>query len=714
MRTLWKRELQGYFHTATGYLFVGVFLLISSVLYYLQILRPRSGDLPAFLSQLCYLWMLLSPLLTMRLMAEEKQKQTDQLLLTSPVSLPAIVCGKYLAATTVLLLTAALTLPFVLISALYGTVYPAELSVCYLGFLLQGCAFAALDLYLSACAATPMAAAAAAFGANFLLWVLDLAETSVQSPFLSSVLRFFSLYRQTEPFLMGQLSFASLLFDFAFIAAFLILTVFHVDRKRWGGKVRPGRLRYGSVSAAMLALLLCALTALSLGAQALEKNKGWRVDLSFNSITSQAPETVEILKGLKTPVHIWALYRKGDEDAPLFELLDRYTAASSQITWEQTDPTLNPALLARFTTAAEAPTSDSLIVHCEETGRFRLLTAADFVSVSVDPETGEYAYAGWTYERSLTGAISYVTRERIPQAVIVQGHGELDGEALADFVSLLENNNYEVVWQDLTQDYTPDPADLLIFFSPLRDLTQAELDKLTAFAARGGSFLFTCDYTDPLSDMPRYASLLRSYGIEPLEGIVLADPDAADTYYSGNPVFLLPELCPTDLTLDLIASGADHLLFPGARAFAGGEETDRNLTVLSLVQSGETSYLKSLASGTDNLSRTPQDPQQSFPLALQARRVTTEGYISRAVAVGCSAALTDAQLYAMTDAQPFLIRTLEFLLRLDAQDLNILARTALRPGLSPGSATLGSVLLCALPLSVLFAALLILVPRRRR
>ena len=188
MRTLWKRELQGYFHTATGYLFVGVFLLISSVLYYLQILRPRSGDLPAFLSQLCYLWMLLSPLLTMRLMAEEKQKQTDQLLLTSPVSLPAIVCGKYLAATTVLLLTAALTLPFVLISALYGTVYPAELSVCYLGFLLQGCAFAALDLYLSACAATPMAAAAAAFGANFLLWVLDLAETSVQSPFISSVL----------------------------------------------------------------------------------------------------------------------------------------------------------------------------------------------------------------------------------------------------------------------------------------------------------------------------------------------------------------------------------------------------------------------------------------------------------------------------------------------------------------------------------------------
>ena len=94
MRAIWKRELQSYFFTPMGYIFIGVFLLISSVLFFLSILRQHSGDLPTFIGQMSYLWMLLSPVLTMRLLAEERQKRTDQLLLTSPVSLTGIVNGK--------------------------------------------------------------------------------------------------------------------------------------------------------------------------------------------------------------------------------------------------------------------------------------------------------------------------------------------------------------------------------------------------------------------------------------------------------------------------------------------------------------------------------------------------------------------------------------------------------------------------------------------
>ena len=234
MKAIWKRELQSYFYTAAGYVFIGVFLAVSSILFYMQILRQRSGDLPNFIAEMCYLWMLLSPILTMRLLAEEKQKKTDQLLLTSPVSLPGIVIGKYLAAVTVLLITTGLTLLFVLVVAIYGTVYPAELAVNYLGFVLQGCAFAAMDLFLSGCAGTPVTAAVLAFGANFLLWILDLLENAVQVGWISDVLRFMSLYRRNEPFMMGQLSFAGLLFDLSFIAAFLVLTVYRLDRKRYG------------------------------------------------------------------------------------------------------------------------------------------------------------------------------------------------------------------------------------------------------------------------------------------------------------------------------------------------------------------------------------------------------------------------------------------------------------------------------------------------
>lgn len=234
MNTVRKRELQGYFYTPVGYVFIGVFLTVSSVLFYLEILRQRSGDLPTFIHDMSYLWMLLSPILTMRLLAEEKQKKTDQLLLTSPVSLPGIVAGKYLAAVTVLFMTAGLTLLFVLVVAIYGRVYPAELAVNYLGFILQGCAFAAMDLFLSGCAGTPVTAAVLAFGANFLMWILDLLENAVQAEWISEALRFLSLYRRNEPFVLGQLSFSALLYDLSFIAVFLALTVWHMDRKRYG------------------------------------------------------------------------------------------------------------------------------------------------------------------------------------------------------------------------------------------------------------------------------------------------------------------------------------------------------------------------------------------------------------------------------------------------------------------------------------------------
>ena len=214
--------------------------------------------------------------------------------------------------------------------------------------------------------------------------------------------------------------------------------------------------------------------------------------------------------------------------------------------------------------------------------------------------------------------------------------------------------------------------------------------------------------------MANYSALLRSYGFLPQEGIVIANQKAEDTYYNGNQVWLLPEMCSTDLTVDLIASGANHLLLPGSRAFAEPEESDRNLTAAVVLRSGATSDRKVLTAQTTSIDKAAEDEEGAFPLALEARRVTTEGYVSRAFIIGCSAALADQQLYAMTDSQQVTIRVMEFLLKTDASNLQIAPKEAIRPALGTGSTSLGSVLLVALPLSVLFAALLILGPRRDR
>lgn len=234
MIAIWKREMQAYFYTPVGYVFMGVFLTLSSVMFFVQIMQTRSGDLLTFIGQMSYLWMLLCPVLTMRLLSEEKQKRTDQLLLTSPVSIAGIVFGKYLAAVAVMLVTVALTGFLVMIVAVWGVAYPAELGAGYLGFVLQGCAFIAVDLFVSEKCSNPVTAAMAGFGVNLCLWMMDMLVSSVPDG-IGKILTFLSLYSRNEPFLMGQLSFATVVYDLSVAAAFLMLTIYALDAGRYRG-----------------------------------------------------------------------------------------------------------------------------------------------------------------------------------------------------------------------------------------------------------------------------------------------------------------------------------------------------------------------------------------------------------------------------------------------------------------------------------------------
>lgn len=233
MRAILRRELQSYFYTPAAYVYMGVFLMLGSVFFAVNNLAARSGDVLTLLWDMSYLWLLLSPILTMRSFAGERKSRTDQLLFTSPVSLPSVVCGKFFAASAVLLLTVLFSLLYPLVVIIYGKIYPGELFAGYLGFILQGCFFIALDMHFSARASSPTTAAVMAFGANMLFWLLDVVNSAVDLSLFSGVLDFISPYIRYEPFTLGQLSFASLLYYVLCIALFLYLTVRQLDKRRW-------------------------------------------------------------------------------------------------------------------------------------------------------------------------------------------------------------------------------------------------------------------------------------------------------------------------------------------------------------------------------------------------------------------------------------------------------------------------------------------------
>lgn len=233
MRTIWKRDLLAYFHTPVGYVFMGVFLTLSGLIFYLYNLQSLSSDLLTFLSQLTLLTMLLCPLLTMRLLCEDRQKRTDQMVLTSPVSVAGMVTGKYLSAACVMVITILLTNVYTLIVAICGKVYPGEWFVGYLGFTLQSLGFLALDLFVSCFAKNQMTGALAGFAANFLLWMTDLLAGSLSVSWLQEALNFISLYDRYEPFRLGQFSFSGTLFFLSFIAACLVGAVRVLDARRF-------------------------------------------------------------------------------------------------------------------------------------------------------------------------------------------------------------------------------------------------------------------------------------------------------------------------------------------------------------------------------------------------------------------------------------------------------------------------------------------------
>lgn len=235
MKAIYFKELQGYFLTSVGYVFIGVFLFLSSLFFTLGNLTERSSNMLYLLRNMSYLWMLLCPILTMRLFAGERQQKTEALLYSSPCSLSGMTLGKYFAACTVLLLAVAFSFVYPLIIALAGRLYLAETMVGYLGFTLMGCCFIALDLLISSFSKSQPSAAVACLGVNMTVWLFDVIALVLHG-LPSTILTFFSLYQRFTPFTLGQLSFANILFGVLFIIACLFLCIRHLDDRRWSGQ----------------------------------------------------------------------------------------------------------------------------------------------------------------------------------------------------------------------------------------------------------------------------------------------------------------------------------------------------------------------------------------------------------------------------------------------------------------------------------------------
>ena len=159
MWAIYKRELKAYFTSMLGYVFLTFFLVFLGIYFVVYNLVYAYANFEMVLSGMDFIFIVIVPVITMRILAEEKKQKTDQLLFTSPVSITGIVVGKYLAVVTVFAIAMCFSLFYPLILSQFGTIGMGAAYASILGFFLMGCAYLSVGMFLSGVAENQMIAA---------------------------------------------------------------------------------------------------------------------------------------------------------------------------------------------------------------------------------------------------------------------------------------------------------------------------------------------------------------------------------------------------------------------------------------------------------------------------------------------------------------------------------------------------------------------------
>jgi ABC-2 type transport system permease protein len=187
---------------------------------------------PDLLGNAAIVLLLVVPLLTMRLVSEERRNKTLTLLFSAPVSMTEIILGKFLGVLFFLMILLGLLALMPLSLLVGGALDFGILFSALLGLAFVVASFAAVGLFMSTLTQYPTVAAIATFGALLLFWVLDWSGQGASG--MGGVLGYLSLFNHYKPFLEGVFDSADAVYHAALIATFLILSIRRLDADRLG------------------------------------------------------------------------------------------------------------------------------------------------------------------------------------------------------------------------------------------------------------------------------------------------------------------------------------------------------------------------------------------------------------------------------------------------------------------------------------------------
>lgn len=286
MLAIYKKELRGYFTSIMGYIVIGLLMAIIGLYYMGTNLTGGSSVFGYTLGSVSFILIIVIPLLTMRSLAEEQKQKTDQLLLSSPISIGSIVVGKFLAVATVFTIPVLVSCTMPLVLSTYGKVSMGAAYVAIFAFWLLGLVMISIGLVISSLTDNQIIAAVLGLGVNVLIFLMSsiasmMSQSStsslvgitvliciaalllylfvkniavavipaviaeivlvvvyfVKSGLLEGALAKFltgiSFYSRFSDFIYGAFDLTSILYYVTFIGFFLYVTVQIIEKRRW-------------------------------------------------------------------------------------------------------------------------------------------------------------------------------------------------------------------------------------------------------------------------------------------------------------------------------------------------------------------------------------------------------------------------------------------------------------------------------------------------
>ena len=218
-----KKEFKTYFFSPVGYVFIGLFLIMFSIFFYLDVFQYQSTNFEYIFYSGATILTFIVPILTMRALAEERKTGTEQLLLTSPLSITKVVLGKFIAATLIVVITEICTFMYFIILSCFGTPHITTALVTLFGFLLLAMSYISFGILASSVTENQIIAGVITIGFFILTWFL---------PQFNTIFTNFSLINMFTKFPTGQIDIADTITFVTFTITCILLTITIMQRRK--------------------------------------------------------------------------------------------------------------------------------------------------------------------------------------------------------------------------------------------------------------------------------------------------------------------------------------------------------------------------------------------------------------------------------------------------------------------------------------------------